>query len=84
MNPLLIPVLMCGGAGTGLWPVSRECMAKQLVPLLEQSSTFCEMLQLISVADLFARPIVFTHEDFRFVVANNPRRDAQRGGRARG
>jgi mannose-1-phosphate guanylyltransferase/mannose-6-phosphate isomerase len=37
---LLIPVIMCGGAGTRLWPVSRESMPKQFVPLVEERSTF--------------------------------------------
>src|SRR5438874_1726222 len=73
MDSLLIPVLMCGGAGTRLWPVSRECMPKQFVPLLGQSSTFSHMLQLISAPDLFARPIVITNQEFRFVVAEQLR-----------
>src|ERR1700730_16802191 len=30
----IIPVIMCGGAGTRLWPVSRESMPKQFVPLI--------------------------------------------------
>ena len=37
---LIIPVIMCGGAGTRLWPVSRESMPKQFVPLIDERSTF--------------------------------------------
>ena len=40
----LIPVIMCGGAGTRLWPVSRESMPKQFVPLVGDRSTFQQTL----------------------------------------
>jgi mannose-1-phosphate guanylyltransferase/mannose-6-phosphate isomerase len=60
---------MCGGAGTRLWPVSRESMPKQFVPLVGQDSTFQQVLARISDSDLFSRPIVITSSDFRFVVA---------------
>jgi mannose-1-phosphate guanylyltransferase/mannose-6-phosphate isomerase len=67
-----IPVLMCGGAGTRLWPVSRESMPKQFVPLIGERSTFQQTLQ--RVADpMFARPIVITNADFRFIVAEQMR-----------
>src|SRR5690242_17571641 len=70
---LLIPVLMCGGAGTRLWPVSRESMPKQFVPLVGNSSTFQHALMRILDPNLFARPIVLTSSDFRFVVAEQLR-----------
>ncbi len=71
-NPI-IPVIMCGGAGTRLWPVSRESMPKQFVSLVGESSTFQEVLARISDRDLFSRPIVVTNSDFRFVVAEQLR-----------
>ena len=73
MQPLLIPVLMCGGAGTRLWPLSRESMPKQFVPLVDDTSTFQQLLDRIAAPDLFARPIVITNADFRFVVAEQLR-----------
>ena len=69
----VIPVLMCGGAGTRLWPISRESMPKQFVPLVGNRSTFQQTLQRVSGPDLFGRPIVITHTDFRFVVAEQLR-----------
>ena len=72
-TPSLIPVLMCGGAGTRLWPVSRESMPKQFVPLVGPDSTFQQVLARIDDAELFARPIVITNADFRFVVAEQLR-----------
>jgi mannose-1-phosphate guanylyltransferase/mannose-6-phosphate isomerase len=70
---LLIPVIMCGGAGTRLWPVSRESMPKQFVPLVEARSTFQQVLGRIRDATLFDRPIVITNSDFRFIVAEQMR-----------
>ena len=69
----LIPVLMCGGAGTRLWPVSRESMPKQFVPLIGERSTFQQTLARIADPTLFARPIVITNTDFRFTVAEQLR-----------
>src|SRR4051795_5373608 len=69
----IIPVIMCGGAGTRLWPVSRETMPKQFVPLIGQGSTFQQVMARISDPEFFARPIVITNSDFRFIVAEQLR-----------
>jgi len=73
---LVIPVLMCGGAGTRLWPVSRESMPKQFVPLIGERSTFQQTLARIT-DPMFARPIVVTSADFRFIVAEQLREQAR-------
>jgi mannose-1-phosphate guanylyltransferase / mannose-6-phosphate isomerase len=73
MSAQIIPVIMCGGAGTRLWPVSRESMPKQFVALVGQGSTFQQVLTRISDPNLFSRPIVITNADFRFVVAEQLR-----------
>ena len=70
---LLIPVIMCGGAGTRLWPVSRETMPKQFVPLVGDRSTFQQVLARIGDNALFDRPIVITNSEFRFIVAEQMR-----------
>ncbi len=69
----LIPVVMCGGAGTRLWPVSRESMPKQFVPLVDERSTFQQVLGRIADTELFDRPIIITNSDFRFIVAEQLR-----------
>jgi mannose-1-phosphate guanylyltransferase/mannose-6-phosphate isomerase len=69
----IIPVIMCGGTGTRLWPVSRESMPKQFVPIVGSTSTFQQVLARVNSAELFARPIVITNTDFRFVVAEQLR-----------
>src|SRR5258707_875245 len=73
MDRSIVPVLMCGGAGTRLWPISRESMPKQFVPLVGQKSTFHQTIERISGSNLFARPIVITNAEFRFIVAEQLR-----------
>jgi Nucleotidyl transferase len=46
MPSQIIPVIMCGGVGTRLWPVSRESMPKQFVHLVGQCSTFQQVIRL--------------------------------------
>ena len=59
---------MCGGAGTRLWPASREVHPKQFLPLFGARSTFQETLLRVSDATLFERPIVITNNAYRFMV----------------
>ena len=69
---ILTPVIMCGGAGTRLWPVSRESMPKQFVSLIGDCSTFQQVIGHLGSAS-FGRPIIITNSDFRFVVAEQLR-----------
>src|SRR4029450_15627 len=69
----IVPVIMCGGAGTRLWPVSRESMPKQFVPLVGKDSTFQQVLERIADPELFGRPIVIPNPDFGFGVAEQLR-----------
>jgi mannose-1-phosphate guanylyltransferase/mannose-6-phosphate isomerase len=69
MSELIIPLIMCGGAGTRLWPASREGRPKQFLPLFGQHSTFQETMRRVSDAAIFGRPIVITNARYRFVVA---------------
>lgn len=65
----ITPIIMAGGSGTRLWPVSRETMPKQFITLLDEGlSTFQATLKRVT-GDNFAAPIVVTGNDFRFVVA---------------
>ena len=60
---------MCGGAGTRLWPASRENRPKQFLPLLDRYSTFQQTILRVSDRNLFSRPIVVTNGQYRFLVA---------------
>jgi len=62
----IVPVLLAGGAGTRLWPVSRDALPKQFLPLVGERSTYQETLLRVADAELFAPPIVITGGDFRF------------------
>src|SRR6202163_2184327 len=68
MSERIIPLIMCGGAGTRLWPASREVRPKQFLPLFGVRSTFQDTLLRVSDATLFERPIVITNTAYRFMV----------------
>jgi mannose-1-phosphate guanylyltransferase/mannose-6-phosphate isomerase len=62
----ITPVLLAGGSGTRLWPVSRDGMPKQFIPLAGEFSTYQQTLERVKQSELFAAPIVVTANDFRF------------------
>ncbi|MCS3926205.1 mannose-1-phosphate guanylyltransferase/mannose-6-phosphate isomerase [Bradyrhizobium elkanii] len=68
MSGLIVPLIMCGGAGTRLWPASREVRPKQFLPLLGTRSTFQDTMLRVSDSALFDRPIVITNAAYRFMV----------------
>ena len=68
MDRRIIPLIMCGGAGTRLWPASREVRPKQFLPLFGARSTFQDTMLRVSDAALFERPIVITNTAYRFMV----------------
>jgi mannose-1-phosphate guanylyltransferase/mannose-6-phosphate isomerase len=68
MDRRIIPLIMCGGAGTRLWPASREVHPKQFLPLFGARSTFQNTLLRVSDTVLFERPIVITNKAYRFMV----------------
>src|SRR5580698_1705661 len=68
MDRRIIPLIMCGGAGTRLWPASREVRPKQFLPLFGTRSTFQDTILRVSDKALFERPIVITNKAYRFMV----------------
>lgn len=64
----IVPLVMCGGAGTRLWPLSRESFPKQFIPLFGKRSTFQETLQRVADPRLFGRPIIVTGAAYRTTV----------------
>jgi mannose-1-phosphate guanylyltransferase/mannose-6-phosphate isomerase len=69
MADVIVPVIMCGGAGTRLWPASREGRPKQFLRLFGPHSTFQDTVRRVSDPRMFAPPIVITNNQYRFLVA---------------
>jgi mannose-1-phosphate guanylyltransferase / mannose-6-phosphate isomerase len=68
MDRRIIPLIMCGGAGTRLWPASREDRPKQFLSLFGARSTFQDTVLRVSDSTLFERPIIITNTAYRFMV----------------
>lgn len=67
----ITPVILCGGSGTRLWPLSRQSYPKQFVPLIDAQTLFqasVKRLSGITSALNFQAPMVLTASDFRFIV----------------
>ena len=67
MANLIHPVLLCGGSGTRLWPLSRKSYPKQFVKLTGNESLYQASARRLSGVD-FAAPSIVTAADFRFIV----------------
>lgn len=64
---MIIPILMCGGSGTRLWPLSRKSYPKQFVPLMGERTLFQQAAMRLSGPG-YGKPIAITGSDFRFIV----------------
>ena len=64
---MITPIILCGGSGTRLWPLSRKSYPKQFVPLVGDKTLFQGSALRMTGSD-FAAPIVITNSDFRFIV----------------
>ncbi len=69
----IMPVIMCGGSGTRMWPESRESLPKQFIPLIGQRSTFQSIVSLVGDPAVFGTAVVITNFDYRFRVAEQLR-----------
>ncbi len=69
----IMPVIMCGGSGTRMWPESRESLPKQFIPLIGQRSTFQSIISVVSDPAIFGPAVVITNFEYRFRVAEQLR-----------
>ena len=68
----IVPVILCGGVGSRLWPLSRKSLPKQFAPLIGKQSLFEAAVKRVD-CDGFADPIVVTSSDHRFLAEKQMR-----------
>lgn len=73
MNTPLVPVILCGGSGTRLWPLSREGYPKQFLRLSGETSMLQQTLQRLAGIEAMAPALLVCNESSRFIVAEQLR-----------
>jgi mannose-1-phosphate guanylyltransferase len=68
---MIVPVILCGGGGTRLWPLSRSFYPKQFLNLVNESSLFQETI--LRLPKSLNKPLVICNEDQRFLAAEQLR-----------
>jgi len=68
MSRAIVPVILCGGAGSRLWPVSRQLLPKQFLPLVTGRTLLQDTALRARQASGASRPIVICNEAHRFLV----------------
>ncbi len=76
---MILPVILSGGSGTRLWPLSREQYPKQLLPLVGEDSMLQATVQRLAGLPGIAEPLLVCNEDHRFVVAEQLRQLGSNG-----
>ena len=71
VTPIITPLILAGGSGTRLWPLSRKSYPKQFSKLLGDYSLFQQSANRLSTSEIvnFKPHITITNTDFRFIVA---------------
>lgn len=67
MSELITPVILCGGSGTRLWPLSRRGYPKQFAAIAGEGTLLQQTARRMA-APGFAPPVLVTHADFRFIA----------------
>lgn len=65
----IVPVILCGGSGTRLWPLSREAYPKQFVDLGEGHTLFNDTLQRAAAVAPGVQPVIVCNKEHRFYVS---------------
>jgi mannose-1-phosphate guanylyltransferase len=66
---LIVPVVLAGGQGTRLWPMSRAARPKQFLPLTGPTSLYQQTLQRVADGARYTAPIIVTNSEYRFLAA---------------
>src|SRR5579862_7675853 len=78
-KPVIHPVILSGGSGTRLWPMSRTQFPKQLLPLVSADSLLVDTVRRAQAPDLFGAPILVCNHEHRFIVAEQMRQAGLEG-----
>jgi len=70
---MIHPVILSGGSGTRLWPMSRTLYPKQLLTLLGRESLLQQTVRRIAERETFAPPLLVANEEHRFIIAEQLR-----------
>lgn len=70
---MIIPVILSGGTGSRLWPLSRELNPKQFLPLCGEQTMLQETITRLQGIEDLADPVIVCNEDHRFMVAQQMR-----------
>ncbi|MBR0558149.1 mannose-1-phosphate guanylyltransferase/mannose-6-phosphate isomerase [Ciceribacter sp. L1K23] len=73
MTRKIVPVIMAGGKGTRLWPLSRVAAAKQFIRFLGEETLFQKTLARVADPSRYEPAVVITNDEFRFLVAEQAR-----------
>ncbi|MBF0469519.1 MAG: mannose-1-phosphate guanylyltransferase/mannose-6-phosphate isomerase [Desulfamplus sp.] len=73
INLMIIPLVLAGGSGTRLWPLSRELFPKQLLNLTDDGSMLQNTISRLDGLDSVSPPLVVCNEEHRFMVAEQLR-----------
>jgi len=65
----IVPVVLAGGQGTRLWPMSRAARPKQFLPLTGPTSLYQQTLRRVADATRYHAPIIVTNSEYRFLAA---------------
>ena len=65
---MVVPVILSGGSGTRLWPLSRADLPKQLAPLFGEESLFQHTVRRVAGSPLYEKPVVLASADGRFLI----------------
>ena len=68
---MIIPIILAGGSGTRLWPLSRKHQPKQFINLINDTTLFQDTL--LRLPENTSNPIVICNEEHRFLVAEQAR-----------
>jgi mannose-1-phosphate guanylyltransferase/mannose-6-phosphate isomerase len=70
---MIYPVILSGGSGTRLWPMSRTLYPKQLLALFGRHSLLQQTLLRVGDGAPFAAPLIVANEEHRFIIAEQLR-----------